>query len=115
MGGPKIDQNRDEERGGGPRIIILTLTGIHCVLMIPCQNLAGGLQMKHKLTKIGNLPYFGQFGAPPSLMSPVMVNISPPAIIKPCYGQFIINWWLWHHYSAPFTVYSPCYAQFMIN
>ena len=23
--------------------------------------------MKHKLTKIGNLPYFGQFGAPPSL------------------------------------------------
>ena len=23
--------------------------------------------MKHKLTKIGNPPYFGQFGAPPSL------------------------------------------------
>ena len=23
--------------------------------------------MKKKLTKIGNLPYFGQFGAPPSL------------------------------------------------
>ena len=66
-GGHQIDQNRDEEWGGGPRIIILTLTGIHCVLMIPCQNLTGGLQMKHKLTKIGNLPYFGQFGAPPSL------------------------------------------------
>ena len=27
-GGPQIDQNRDEEWGGGPRIIILTLTGI---------------------------------------------------------------------------------------
>ena len=66
-GGPQIDQNRDLEWGGGPRIIILTLTGIHCVLMIPCQNLTGGLQMKHKLTKIGNPPYFGQFGAPPSL------------------------------------------------
>ena len=24
--------------------------------------------MKHKLTKIGNPPYFGQFGAPPSLL-----------------------------------------------
>ena len=44
-----------------------------------------------------------------------MFNIIPPAIIKPCYGQFIINWWLWHHYKAPFTVYSPCYGQFIIN
>ena len=46
-------------------MIILTITGIHCVLMIPCQNLTGGPQMKHKLTKIGNPPYFGQFEAPP--------------------------------------------------
>ena len=61
----QIDQNRDEEWGGeAPGKFILTITGIHCVLMIPCQIFAGGLQIKHKLTKIGNPPYFGQFGAP---------------------------------------------------
>ena len=82
-GGEKqyIDHNRAQWWGGGNKLtkigmrsggeapgkFILTITGIHCVLMIPCQNFAGGLQMKKKLTKIGNLPYFGQFGAPPSL------------------------------------------------
>ena len=41
-GGPQIDQNRDEEWGGGPRIIILTLTGIHCVLDDPLSEFNRG-------------------------------------------------------------------------
>ena len=41
-GGPQIDQNRDEEWGGGPRIIILTLTGIHCVLDVPLSEFNRG-------------------------------------------------------------------------
>ena len=56
-----IEQNRDLE-GGGLISFVLTITGIHCVWMIPHQIYSGGILMKHKLTKIGNLPYFGQFG-----------------------------------------------------
>ena len=41
------------------------IVGIHSGLMIQCQNLAGGSQMKKILTKIGNLPYFGQYIFPP--------------------------------------------------
>ena len=41
-GGPQIDQNRDLEWGGGPRIIILTLTGIHCVLDDPLSEFNRG-------------------------------------------------------------------------
>ena len=41
-GGHQIDQNRDEEWGGGPRIIILTLTGIHCVLDDPLSEFNRG-------------------------------------------------------------------------
>ena len=60
------------------------LTGDHQNTVDPCYGqyeFAGGLPPTPH-------PYFGQFGAPPSLMSPVMVNISPPAIINPCYGQY---------------------------
>ena len=105
-GGPQIDQNRDEEWGGGPRIIILTLTGIHCVLMIPCQNLTGGLQMKHKLTKIGNPPYFGQFGAPPSLLC--ARPLYPQGVLK---VPVVVNnnllakdQTLYRFFSAPFPI-----------
>ena len=52
-------------------------------------------------------PYFGQFGASPPPLSPVLVNVLPPAFINPCYGQFIINWWLWRHHSALFTTCRP--------
>ena len=41
-GGAQIDQNRDEEWGGGPRIIIWTLTGIHCVLHDPLSEFNRG-------------------------------------------------------------------------
>ena len=41
-GGPQIDQNRDLEWGGGPRIIKLTLTGIHCVLDDPLSEFNRG-------------------------------------------------------------------------
>ena len=39
---------------------------------------------------------FWSIWGPPSLMSPVMVNISPPAIINPCYGQYSTS----SHYQA---------------
>ena len=52
-------------------------------------------------------PYFGQFGASPTPLSPVLVNVLPPTSINPCYGQFIINWWLWRHHSALFTTCRP--------
>ena len=57
-----IEQNRDLEWGEAPASFVLTIAGIHCVWMIPHQIYSGGILMKHKLTKIGNLPYFGQFG-----------------------------------------------------
>ena len=31
----------------------------------------------------------------------------PPAFINPCYGQFIINWWLWRNFTALFTICRP--------
>ena len=56
------------------------IVGIHSGLMIPCQNLAGGSQMKKILTKIGNLPYFGQYIFPPSLFCS-----------RPLYPQEVLN------------------------
>ena len=50
--------------GVAPGIFILTITGIYIVLMIPGSNLNRGHSNEKKLTKIGNLPYFGQFGPP---------------------------------------------------
>ena len=55
-----IEQNRDLEWGEAPASFVLTITGIHCVWMIPHQISSGGILMKNLLTKIGNLPYFGQ-------------------------------------------------------
>ena len=40
------------------------IVGIHSGLMIQCQNLTGGSQMKKILTKKGNLPFFGQYISP---------------------------------------------------
>ena len=54
--------------GGAPGIFILTITGIYIVLMIPGSNFNRGHSNEKKLTKIGNPPYFGQFGPPPSLL-----------------------------------------------
>ena len=79
------------------------LTGDHQNTVDPCYGqyeLAGGLPPTPH-------PYFGQFIASPPPLSPVMVNILPPVFINPCYGQFIINWWLWRHYSALFTICRP--------
>ena len=60
-------------------------------------------------------PYFGQYNASPPPTSPVMVNIVQPANIKPCYGQYIIYWWLQRHFTALFILYGPCYGQFNIT
>ena len=87
------------------------LTGDHQNTVDPCYGqyeFAGGLPPTQN-------PYFGQFGASPPPLSPIMVNIVLLASINPYYGQFIINWWLWGHYAAPFTICRPCYGQFIIT
>ena len=87
------------------------LTGDHQNTVDPCYGqyeFAGGLPPTQN-------PYFGQFGASPPPLSPIMVNIVLLASINPYYGQFIINWWLWGHYTAVFTICRPCYGQFIIT
>ena len=95
------------------------LTGDHQNTVDPCYGqyeFAGGLPPTP-------YPYFGQFGASPPPLSPVMVNMLPPAFINPCYGQFIINggcgvilqhyspyvallWSIYHHLGALMPLYS---------
>ena len=123
MGGPQIDQNR----GGS------LFWSIYVLFEGPRQKSDRG-SSKHSGSLLWSIwicrgppptppPYFGQFGASPPPLSPVMVNMLPPAFINPCYGQFIINggcgvilqhyspyvallWSIYHHLGALMPLYS---------